>query len=100
MAITVLIYEDNVALSQSIASMLSLNGQYQVVGQHESPVEITRHVTDLHPGLILMDIDMPGMTGIEAVKKIRSAGHDIPVLILTVFDDNVNVFDAIRGGAS
>jgi DNA-binding NarL/FixJ family response regulator len=100
MATTVLIYEDNLALSQSIGSMLSLNGQYEVVGQYESPVEITRHAADLRPGLILMDIDMPGMTGIEGVKKIRRAGLDIPVLILTVFDDNVNVFNAIRAGAS
>jgi len=100
MATTVLIYEDNLALSQSIGSMLSLNGQYQVVGQYESPVEIDRQVADVHPGIILMDIDMPGMTGIEGVKKVRAAGLDIPILILTVFDDNTNVFNAIRAGAS
>lgn len=47
-----------------------------------------------------MDIDMPGMTGIEAVKKIRSFNKSIIIIMLTVFDDNKNVLDAICAGAS
>jgi DNA-binding NarL/FixJ family response regulator len=47
-----------------------------------------------------MDIDMPGMSGIEAVSTVRRINKEIPVLMLTVFDDNKNVFDAICAGAS
>jgi DNA-binding NarL/FixJ family response regulator len=47
-----------------------------------------------------MDIDMPGRSGIEAVTKIRNAGWNTPIMMLTVFDDNQHVFDAIRAGAS
>jgi DNA-binding NarL/FixJ family response regulator len=47
-----------------------------------------------------MDIDMPGMTGIEAVKQIRTFNANVPIIMLTVFDDNMHVLDAIRAGAS
>jgi DNA-binding NarL/FixJ family response regulator len=47
-----------------------------------------------------MDIDMPGMNGIDAVTKVRSTNKEIPILMLTVFDDNQHVFDAICAGAS
>jgi DNA-binding NarL/FixJ family response regulator len=47
-----------------------------------------------------MDIDMPGMTGIEAVKEIRQSNNQVPIIMLTVFDDNTHVFDALRAGAS
>ena len=100
MPVSIIIYEDNAILRQSISSMLSLNDQYKVVGEFEFPEKITDHVTSLHPDIILMDIDMPGMTGIESVRKVRKAGVDIPILMLTVFDDNDHVFDAIRSGAT
>ena len=52
------------------------------------------------PDVLLMDIDMPGMSGIEAVKKVRAAGFEIPILMLTVFDDDDHVFKALCAGAS
>jgi DNA-binding NarL/FixJ family response regulator len=97
---TILIYENNVVLRQSIVNLLSLNDQYSIVGQHDHPGSVVDHVTKTNPGLILMDIDMPGMSGIEGVRKVRAAGFEVPILMLTVFDDNSNVFEAIRAGAS
>jgi DNA-binding NarL/FixJ family response regulator len=55
---------------------------------------------EINPDIVLMDIDMPGRTGIEAVKRIRAMGIRMPVLMLTVFDDTEHVFDAICAGAS
>jgi len=100
MAAKILIYENNVPLRQSISNLLSLNDQYVIAGQFDYPGDIISHLNDLKPDLILMDIDMPGVNGIEGVRKVRSAGFDVPILMLTVFDDNNNVFEAIRAGAS
>jgi DNA-binding NarL/FixJ family response regulator len=97
---SILLYEDNLLLSESIQTMLRLNKNIQLVGAYENPVEVNTHLQNLHPNLLIMDIDMPGMNGIEAVERVRKTNKDIPILMLTVFDDNQNVFDAIRAGAS
>jgi len=96
----ILLYEDNAQLSESIQSMLRLNDRIKLVGAHESPVDVLTHLQNQKPDLLIMDIDMPGLNGIEAVTKVRSINKEIPILMLTVFDDNKHVFDAICAGAS
>lgn len=100
MAKAVFIFEDNEQLRESLSSMLQLNDQYCVTGTCGNVLDIEDQLRKTTPDVILMDIDMPGMTGIEAVKKVRGAGFDAPILMLTVFDDNQNVFAAICSGAS
>ncbi len=100
MPLSILIFEDNDSLRESIASMLFLNERYSVSGSFANVLSVEDQVRNFKPDAILMDIDMPGMTGIEAVKKLRGAGITVPVIMLTVFDDNRNVFDAICAGAS
>lgn len=98
--LSVLLYEDNDSLRESIASMLFLSQKYRVSGSFSNVLNVSEQLKNFGPDVILMDIDMPGMTGIEAVKKIRATGSGVPVIMLTVFDDNRNVFDAICAGAS
>jgi DNA-binding NarL/FixJ family response regulator len=100
MAYTVLLYEDNLLLRESILAMLRLNMDIQVAGAYENPLEVTLHLHQYKPDLVIMDIDMPGMNGIQAVDQVRKNNKEIPVLMLTVFDDNQHVFDAICAGAS
>ncbi len=97
---SILLYEDNQLLSESIQSMLRLNSNLKLLGAYENPMQVNSHLEEQHPDLLLMDIDMPGMTGIEAVECVRKTNKDIPILMLTVFDDNQHVFDAICAGAS
>jgi DNA-binding NarL/FixJ family response regulator len=97
---SILLYEDNPQLSESIQAMLRLNDSIVLVGAYENPVEVSKHLHQHHPELLIMDIDMPGMNGIEAVTQVRSTNKSIPILMLTVFDDNRHVFDAICAGAS
>ncbi|NOT74307.1 MAG: response regulator transcription factor [Cyclobacteriaceae bacterium] len=99
-ALSVLIYEDNKLLRESLASLLQLNGSLRLSDAYENVLLVKEQVAVHQPDIILMDIDMPEMTGIEAVKQIRTINSSVPILMLTVFDDNMHVFQAIRAGAS
>lgn len=100
MALSVLIYEDNDLLRESLTSMVKINEALLYAGSFENVLRVEEEVKRYKPDMIFMDIDMPGMTGIEAVKKIRSFDQQLPILMLTVFDDNHHVFEAICAGAS
>ena len=99
-ALRVLVYEDNAMLRESLASLLGLKDDVQFLDAYENVLSVVGSGASHEPDVVLMDIDMPGMTGIEAVKKIRSFNNDVAILMLTVFDDNRHVFDAICAGAS
>lgn len=100
MAYSILLYEDNLQLSESIRVMLRLNNNLNVVGSFTNPADVTSHMATLKPDVVIMDIDMPVMNGIEAVSKVRMVNRDTPIIMLTVFDDNQHVFDAICAGAT
>lgn len=96
----VLLYEDNRDLAESIAFYLGLNDQYQLVAHFENPTDVLLDIKLHQPDILLMDIDMPKMNGIEATKVIRKNGIATPVLMLTVFEDDQNIIDAICSGAN
>jgi DNA-binding NarL/FixJ family response regulator len=100
MAISILLYEDNTMLRESISSMIRLDPLFLVSAAFENVLHAESQVAEINPDIILMDIDMPGRNGIEAVTRIRAMGSKIPILMLTVFDDTQHVFDALRAGAS
>lgn len=100
MSLSVLLYEDNDVLRESIGSMMQLDERYQLSDSFNNVLLAEKQVAEIKPDIILMDIDMPGRTGIEAVKQIRAMGLITPILMLTVFDDTEHVFDAICSGAS
>lgn len=97
---SVIIYEDNRQLRESIEGLLALHEGFRVVGSFETSDKILDHVHSLRPDLIFMDIDMGAANGIEAVKNLRSAGLQVPVIMLTVFDDGENIFNALYAGAN
>lgn len=100
MALSILLFEDNQLLRESISGMISLKEGLQLSGAYENVLTVKEKVESLHPDLIVMDIDMPGMSGIDAVREIRLSNNQVPIIMLTVFDDNTHVFDALRAGAS
>jgi DNA-binding NarL/FixJ family response regulator len=97
---SVLIYEDNTSLRESLANLLELHGSFKVLGTFSHCLDAEAQVRHFDPDVILMDIDMPGRTGIDAVQKIRSTNKKTQIVMLTVFDDNTHVYEALFAGAN
>lgn len=97
---TILIYEDNEDLRESLIRLIATDHSFEVIGEYENCLHAGEHVQEFAPDMVLMDIDMPGITGIEGVRNIKAVNPDVSVLMLTVFDDNDRVFQAIEAGAS
>jgi len=95
-----LVYEDNEQLRESLDTMITLSKDLLLLGSYGHVQEVQQQVKDLQPEVILMDIDMPGLNGIEAVKLIRQFDTRVQIIMLTVFDDNTHVYSAICAGAS
>jgi DNA-binding NarL/FixJ family response regulator len=98
--IQVAIYEDNPQLREGLSMLIDGSEGFAVVGSFKSCERVVRDIQECRPDVILMDIDMPGMTGIEGLLELRKHHRDVKVLMLTVFDDDKNVFDAIVHGAN
>ncbi|WP_291788887.1 response regulator transcription factor [Cecembia sp.] len=100
MSIKVLLYEDNDLLRESISSMVLLKDGMELLGAYSNANNVEEEVRTFRPDLILMDIEMPGRTGIEATTLVKKLVPETYILILTVFDDSDNVLNAIKAGAS
>ena len=98
--IRVLIYEDNPQLREGLTMLIDGSDGFNVVASYKNCNNIISELEAWKPDVILMDIDMPGVNGIEGLKKVREQNQDVKVLMLTVFDDNKNVFEALKNGAN
>jgi DNA-binding NarL/FixJ family response regulator len=100
MAIQVLVYDDNEVLRESLQTMLAEEPDFAVTAMLGNAETVEIDISELKPDVILMDIDMPQVDGVEAVKRIRKINPETPIIMLTIFDDNENIFTAIYAGAS
>lgn len=100
MSNTLIIYEDNDSLRESLVNLLSLSGEYEVLAAYPDCKESPGQIAAFQPDVILMDIDLPGMNGIEAVRQIRLENKKVQIIMLTVFDDTTHVYAALYAGAN
>ncbi|MBI4336934.1 MAG: response regulator transcription factor [Chloroflexi bacterium] len=94
----VLIVDDHDLFRDGIASLLRARG-YEVVGEASDGLEAVARARELMPDLVLMDIRMPNMGGLEATRIIKAEFPNVKVVVLTVSDDEVDLFEAIKSGA-
>ncbi|MEO5582847.1 MAG: response regulator transcription factor, partial [Saprospiraceae bacterium] len=84
----IVIYEDNDFLRKSITDLLKDDLRFNVIGDFENCNQVLKQLKRLQPKVVLMDIGMPGVNGLEALKIIKSNLPSIFVIMLTVFEDN------------
>jgi|SRR5581483_4761577 DNA-binding NarL/FixJ family response regulator len=97
--IRILIADDQAITRSGLQTLLAAQENMQVVGEARNGEEVIALAESLQPDVILMDVRMPGINGIEATRRIHRSSPHIGILVLTVFEDDTLVFPAIRAGA-
>ncbi len=98
--IRVLIFEDNEDFAESFRDMLDDAPDMELVGTFNNAKNALKQVQLFQPDIVLMDIDMPVVNGLEGLRQLREAGIEVGIVMQTVFDDNERVFQAICDGAT
>lgn len=97
--IRILLVDDQSLIRESLRLLLDLQMDFEIVGEAGNGQQALAMVDKLKPEIILMDIRMPGMDGVEATKIIKNRFPDATVLVLTTFDDDELVINAVQAGA-
>jgi DNA-binding NarL/FixJ family response regulator len=98
-AIKILIADDHPVVREGLISMLSREGDFNVIGEAKDGVEAVNKSRELSPDVVLMDLRMPEMDGVAAMRQIRSTMPNIKFIILTTYSDDDYIFSGIEAGA-
>ena len=98
--IRVLLADDQALFREGLRTLLSTRPEVEVVAEAANGLEALAMAAQLQPAVVLMDLQMPEMDGIQATARMRDRHPGIPVLVLTTFDDDANLFGALRAGAA
>lgn len=99
MMIKVLIADDHRMFRQGLRMLFEMEPDIKVVGEARDGIEVQRLAADLHPDVILMDINMPVVDGVEATRRILGEHPEQAIIVLSMFRDDEHVFNAINAGA-
>ena len=100
MDLRVAIFDDNAKRREGLQLLIDSTEEMTFVGSWPDCRDVVRHITESSPDVVLMDIDMPHVDGIEGVALIRKQFKDVKILMQTVFEDNEKIFEAILAGAN
>jgi DNA-binding NarL/FixJ family response regulator len=98
--VSIVIFDDNPGRRESLRMLLESKDDFLVTGEFPDCTVVKEQIESLRPDIVLMDIQMPGVDGIEGVRIIKEFFPDIHVIMQTVFEDDEKIFDAMRFGAS
>jgi len=97
--IKILLVEDHLLTRIGLKTVIERQADFKVVGEAENGEEAVRKVDELHPDIVLMDVGMPIMDGIEASKKIKEKNADVEIVMLTSHDNERDIFASLAAGA-
>jgi len=100
MSITVSIVEDQEPLRNTLARVINRADGFECVSHYGSAEEALKDLPKVKPRVVLMDINLPGMNGVECVRQLKQALPETQVMMLTVYEDTENIFNALAAGAS
>ena len=98
--IKIIIFEDNDDMREGLVWLVRNNAELELLAAYPDANDVKNIINNCAPDIVLMDIQMPGISGIEAMQIIKTIKNKVPIVILTTFDDEENIFAAIRGGAA
>lgn len=99
MAIKILICDDQSLFREALRTLLSAYSDLEVIGEASNGEEAIRFTITHSPDVVLMDLRMPVMDGVEATRRLNQLGKNTRVIVLTTFDDDETVFEGLRAGA-
>ena len=98
--IRVAVVEDEDWMRDSLAAQIGKLPQYSCIGRYSNAEDALRELPALGPDVVLMDINLPGMNGVECVRKLKERLPETNVLMLTVYEESEKIFDSLKAGAS
>jgi DNA-binding NarL/FixJ family response regulator len=99
MSVRVMVVDDHPLYREGLAAALAAGGEIEVVGEAADGAEAVSRAEELRPDVVLMDLHMPGVNGIEATRRITARHPEVAVLALTMLEGDDSVFSAMRAGA-
>jgi DNA-binding NarL/FixJ family response regulator len=98
--IRIIIADDHAVLRSGLKALLHASPQFEVIGEAGNGVDAVNLVLKQQPDMLLLDLSMPDMSGVECIKEIRSRGLPCPILVLTMYDDEEYIKEVMRAGAN
>ena len=97
--IRIVIVDDHPVVRAGLASMLGTQAELEVVGAASSGEDALRMVEEHHPDVLLLDLRMPGLSGVETLQALKAAGRSVRVIILTNYETDEDIYRAVQAGA-
>ncbi|SFL31100.1 response regulator [Pelosinus propionicus] len=98
--IRIILADDHAVLRSGLKALLNNDPQFEVVGEAENGIEAIALVKALAPDVLILDLSMPDMNGMDCIKEIRSRGLTCPILVLSMYDDEEYIKEVMRSGAN
>lgn len=97
--IRILVADDHPIVREGLVAILSTQPDFEVAGEAGDGEEVVRQVAALRPDVVLLDLEMPGVDGVEALRRLRASGAEVRAIVLTAFDTDERILSAVQAGA-